>query len=208
MRKLVLALAVCVAAPSAAHAQATAPASAPAASTASEAAYTRPVRRSWTSDRRDFQVGDVLTILIDERTLASATSGDRALDARSRDASVALGQGLVPAISGQFQTRNDAQSDVRGQSTRQNQFRGEMSVRVVGVEPDGTLSVKGSKLLDVDENKQELTLKGFVRPEDVSADNLVESFRVANAQLVYTSTGDMNKPKGGIISRILGALWP
>jgi flagellar basal body L-ring protein FlgH len=42
----------------------------------------------------------------------------------------------------------------------------------------------------------------------VSAQNQVESWRVADAQLLYTSEGSLGKPKGSIIGRILGAVWP
>jgi flagellar basal body L-ring protein FlgH len=47
-----------------------------------------------------------------------------------------------------------------------------------------------------------------VRPQDISARNLVESWRLADAELLYESTGDLGNPKKGIITRILGILWP
>ena len=44
--------------------------------------------------------------------------------------------------------------------------------------------------------------------DDISITNMVESNRVADAQLGYLSPGPLGKPKQGIISKILGGLWP
>jgi flagellar L-ring protein precursor FlgH len=193
---------------------AAAQATAPAATPPTEAvAPQRPVRQSWTSDRRAFAVGDVITVLVDEMTVASANQSDVAYDRRRRDMDVfAAGSGLadaLPATGARIGTTNDADSRRRGDALRQNRFRGEVSVRVVAIDPTtGLLQVQGEKLVNVDRNRQQIELTGWVRPQDVSSANLVDSWRVADAQLVYASKGSLGKPKGGIISRILGALWP
>ncbi|HET8655416.1 MAG TPA: flagellar basal body L-ring protein FlgH [Longimicrobiaceae bacterium] len=199
MRKLVLALATLAVAAVPLRAQ-----------DSTAAVAVRAPRQSWTSDRRDFSVGDVITVLIDESTLASATSGDQNTDQRSRDADFSLGHGVLTAgaLSADLGSHNDAQSRVSGQATRTNQFRGEMTVRVTAVEPGGRMRVEGTKVVNVDKNKQQLGIKGWVRPQDVSADNYISSVRIANAEVVYTSTGSLGKPKGGILSKLLGALWP
>jgi flagellar L-ring protein precursor FlgH len=83
-----------------------------------------------------------------------------------------------------------------------------MSLRVTSVEPGGRLRVEGTKVINVDRNEEKIDLKGWVRAQDVSSSNLVDSWRIADAQIVYTSSGSMSKPKGGIIGKLLGALWP
>jgi flagellar L-ring protein precursor FlgH len=188
-------------------------AAAPAATAAIPApAPARPVRQSWTSDRREFAVGDVITILIDEQTLAAANHDNSAVDRRSRNADLSLGAGgAVGALSGlgaSVDSRHDAQSQQSGDALRSNRFTGEMSLRVTSVEPGGRLKVEGTKVINVDKNEEKIDLKGWVRAQDVSANNLVDSWRIADAQIVYTSSGSMSKPKGGIIGRLLGALWP
>jgi len=189
---------MCVAAPLAAQAPAaTAPARAP--------------RRSWTADRQDFVVGDVITVLIDELTVASANKGTSASDRRGRDLGLGVAQNVVssiPVIAADVSSTNSAESSQRGESTQANHFQGEMTVRVTEIDPAGLLFVEGLKLVDVDGSKQELSLKGWVRPQDVSGHNLVDSWRVADAELTYTAKGSLGKPAGGIIGRLLGAIWP
>ncbi len=172
----------------------------------------RTPRRSWTSDRRELAVGDILTVLVDESTLASARTDNRASSSRSNDASVGLGGSSGGKDLGggslTFGTENNAKSAQQGGSTRQTSFVSEMSVRVTAVDPAGRVEVRGSKVVTIDKNVQEITLSGWVRPEDISAYNTVPSARLANAELVYSGKGNLDKPRKGMISRILGILWP
>lgn len=172
----------------------------------------RAPRRSWTADRRELAVGDILTILVDESTLASAHTDNKASSSRSNDASVGLGgtSGGKDLGGGNlaFSTENNAKSARQGGATRQNSFISEISVRVTAIDSAGRLEVRGSKTVTIDKSIQEITLSGWVRPEDVTPYNTVASARLADAELVYSGKGDLDKPRKGIISRILGILWP
>lgn len=177
--------------------------------TITESAPQRAPRQSWTADRRDFSVGDVITVLIDEQTLATATSGDYAADQRQRDlaASASTSLAAFPRGSASLGSVNDAESRQRGQSTRQNRFVGEVTVRVMAIE-NGLLRIEGGRTTSVDRSVHEMTLTGWVRPQDVTPTNVVESWRVGDANLVYASSGNLGKPRGGILGRIVGAIWP
>ena len=182
---------------------------APAAVPAAPAA--RPVRQSWTSARRSFVVGDVVTVLVDEYTLASANTNNSATDRRRRDLGfdARMPGGAGTSMGADIGTDNSSDSRQSGEALRQNRFQSEMSVRIVAVDStSGLLQIKGAKLVDVDENKQEVTFTGWVRPQDVSPQNTVASYRVADAQLLYSAEGGLDKPKGGILGRILGMVWP
>ena len=152
--RLLLALPLLLAA-TALHAQApTPPAAATAAAAPSEPAAR--TRQSWTSPRRSFGVGDVVTVLVDDYTLASANTSNTASDTRRRDLGLdARTPGGGAAMSADIGTRNDADSRQRGEATRQNRFQSEMSVRVVAIDPQsGLLQIKGTKLVNVDKNEQ------------------------------------------------------
>jgi flagellar L-ring protein FlgH len=174
-------------------------------------AATRAPRRSWTADRQDFVVGDVITVLIDEFTVATSNSGNSASDRRQRDMGLGVAQSVsaaIPSISADVTSSTSAESSRRGEATQANRFQGEMTVRVTEVDPAGLLRVEGVKIVNVDESQQELSLKGWVRPQDVSPRNMVDSWRIGDAELNYAAKGSLGKPRGGIIGRILGAVWP
>lgn len=188
-----------------------APAQPPAGTTATAAAATpapaRTARASWTSDRREFAVGDLVTVLIDDYTISTALKENTASDTRTRDLSAtARWPGNTKAVG--LDVRNDAEQQQRGSARRENRFQNEMSVRVVAILPNGLLQLKGTKNINVDKNGQDIVFTGFARPQDISMTNSVESNRVADAQLGYLSPGSLAQPKIGFISRIIGGLWP
>jgi flagellar L-ring protein precursor FlgH len=207
-----LAFGLLAAGPLAAQAATGAPSTAPRGLSAMPPTDSTPVRRpprSWTADRRDFAVGDIITVVVDENTAASANKANVASDRKSRkmgfDATLPP---PAPAKSAGIESSNDGESRQNGQATRGNNFTGEISVKVVAIGKDGNLQIKGSKTVDVDKNKQVMTLTGWLRPQDVSTTDYAESSRVAEAQIVYTAQGSLGKPKTGILTRILGVVWP
>jgi flagella basal body P-ring formation protein FlgA len=154
----------------------------------------RPSLRGWTTDRREYAVGDIITVLVDDYTITTAVKDDIAQQRRSRDLGVSLSTPSGPATSAAINSRNNGNSQNRGEARRENRFQSELSVRVVAAGPNGTYQVRGTRLVDVDKGKQEVTLAGWVRAQDVSAANTVESARLADAQLTYQSPGPLGKP--------------
>jgi flagellar L-ring protein FlgH len=170
----------------------------------------RPARQSWTSDRRSFGVGDLIVITLDEFTLASARSNSSASSRRRRDADFGLQTpGAAVPMGASFDSRNDAESQQRGDNSRQLRLQGELVARVMTIDPvSGVLTIKGSKDIGVDKDRQSITFTGAVRPQDLGGRNTIESSRVADAKLDIVNKGSLGKPKGGMVGRILGALWP
>ena len=181
-----------------------------------DSARVAPTRNiAWTSNRRSYAVGDIIKVVVDEYALASANKDNtnsasrrRTLDIGVNPPSMGTETGGLGAIDGSFEAGDGSASNQRGNATRGTRYATEIAVRVVAVTPDGLLQVKGTKLIDVDKNKQTLTLAGFVRPLDLDSRDVVASDNIADIQLAYASKGSLGKPKSGIITRIVGLLWP
>jgi flagellar L-ring protein precursor FlgH len=171
---------------------------------------TRPPRESWTSDRRNYVVGDLITVLIDDYTISTALKENLATDTRTRglsaNARLPTGSGSNKNIG--IDTRNTSDQQQRGSARRENRFQNELSVRVIAIAPNGLLQLKGTKNINIDKSGQDVVFTGYVRPQDISITNMVESNRVADAQLGYLSPGPLGKPKQGMVTKILGAFWP
>jgi flagellar L-ring protein precursor FlgH len=168
---------------------------------------------SWTSDRRDYQVGDVITVLVTEQTLATATKSQTGTDQQSRanDFGITppkIGETSLPTLDADMSMNKTSASKQSGDAKRGVNFRGDISVRVVKVDKNGLLEIKGTKIVDVDKNKQQLNFSGWVRPEDINVQNLVASERVADASLTYSLSGNLGKTRGGIIGRLITVFWP
>ena len=175
-----------------------------------------PKRRlaSWTADRREYNVGDVITVLVSEATIASATKSQNGTDQQTRKNDMAVDLPKVgpltslPSIDGTMSMNKNSASKQSGDASRGVNFRGDISVRVTEVDKRGQLHIKGTKSVDVDKNKQKLEFEGWVRPEDVGKDNIVASERVADVALTYQLSGDIGKTRGGLIGRLLSVFWP
>ena len=164
-----------------------------------------PVRASWTSDRVAVQPGDIITILIDELTQASADRDVTSSTDRERDLRLSLS---TPATTGGgLRTSNGLSNRERGASSRRERFSAEISARIVEIMPSGVARVEGIKKVQIDEHEQEVVVRGLIRPEDLSVANTIESWRVAEAEILYTSNGGLVK-SGGILSKILGMILP
>jgi flagellar L-ring protein precursor FlgH len=214
MRHLLsITLCLAVAVPSA-QAQAAKKGAAPAAPPVDSVAPQYTGRQSWTSDRYRLGVGDIVTVLVNDQTLASATTNNSATDLRTKDLDFSIKPPDSPtkasvAIAANAGFNNNGDSKQTGEATRNNIFQSTLSARVIAVSPTGMLQIRGRKMVNVDKNQQEVTLTGWVRPQDIDiGSNMVESTRVADADLVVTQKGKLGKPKSGILSKIVGMVWP
>ena len=165
-----------------------------------------PVRVSWTSDVVSVREGDIVTIIIDEFTLASADRSEANSTTRGRDVSLRAGSGS--GFGGTLRTGNDASNSVRGQSSRTERFSAELSARIVEIMPNGIARIEGRKKVQIDDHEQEVVVRGLVRTQDISVANTVESWRVADAELLYNSNRQLGSAGGGIWSKLLDLIIP
>jgi flagellar L-ring protein FlgH len=144
-----------------------------------------------TSGTRASMVGDLLTIVLVERTQAAKTS----VASIGRDGSI----GLSPPVSGplslftpeEFNMGGDTSFDGKGQAAQSNALSGEISVTVAEVYPNGTMLVRGEKLIRLNRGDEFVRISGIVRQADVTADNRVPSTRVADADITYSGKGEI-----------------
>ncbi len=203
-----LGLALLPVAPLAAQAAPAAPSTAqPAPATAAPPTAPPAARAGWFSDKRPLQVGDIITIVVDETVNASERQSQNAVSNRSHQMGLNLNVGSV-AIGPEkgFSTSANANSRNTADAGRQGDLSAVISVRVVSIEPSGVAHLKGEKTVGVDGRNQLITVEGVVRPEDVTASNTVASSRVAESVISYK--GKKIGPAKGILGSILSIFWP
>jgi flagellar L-ring protein precursor FlgH len=162
--------------------------------------------QSWTSDQRSLEVGEIVTILVNESTLATANRSETRSDDRTRDLSAgfsAAGEGA----SGAARTRADLSDRFRGESSRQERFITEISARVVERGQNGLVRIEGQKRVVIDNHRQDISISGWVRTQDISRANTVPSMRLADVEVTYGSRGGLGRVRG-IWWRLIGWLWP
>lgn len=147
-------------------------------------------------DRRPRNVGDVVTIVLEERTNAAKNVATNT----SRQGSTSLGIAAAPAIFGSGITA-DLGTDATGENTAQgsgnstanNTFTGNITTTVIGVLPNGNLQVAGEKQIAINRGSEYVRFSGVVDPRSITGSNSVSSTRVADARIEYRSKGTMDE---------------
>ena len=162
-----------------------------------------------TSGQRAGSIGDVLTIVLTERTQGSSSS------ASGTDRSGTIG--LTPPVTGPLAffrpsdvaMGGDQEFEGQGQTEQSNRLFGEISVTVAEVYPNGTMLVRGEKQLRINRGHEFIRLSGIVRPADISPDNRVASTRVADANIDYIGRGEIARAsRQGWLQRFFSIVSP
>lgn len=163
-----------------------------------------------TSGARAASVGDIITILLVERTQASKSTSANT----DRTGSI----GLNPPSTGPFSKLFSA-SDIgasgsqgfkgKGDAAQSNALSGEITVTVAKVLGNGTMLVRGQKQLTLNRGDEYVQISGLVRQADVGPDNRVLSTRVADARITYTGKGEIARAsRQGWLSRFFSQISP
>lgn len=184
---------------------------APVAPAANGAIFQAQSHRPLFEDRRARQVGDLLTIVINERTNAAKQASSSGSKAGSMDSSVGSVNKLpLKALQGLGITAS-SESNYADKSAINsgNVFSGSVAVTVVEVLPNGNLAVSGEKQIALDKGIEFVRLSGVVNPDTIRPGNTVSSTEVADARLEYRSSARIDTAEVmGWLARFFLSLAP
>ncbi len=163
------------------------PAVATPAPAASGAIYHSASYRPLFEDRRPRFVGDILTIVINEKTNAGKQASSNAEKTGSTDSSISAVNKLpLKALQGMgLKADSSSKYDDKSAISSSNTFSGSITVTVVEVLPNGNLVVAGEKQIALDKGTEFIRLSGVVNPDTIVAGNTVSSTQVADARIEY-----------------------
>lgn len=142
------------------------------------------------SDKRAYRVGDILTVVLNERT-QSSKSADSSLDKNTDvDVSVPIA-GNLNVTDFNLGIGSSTEFDGGSSASQQNYLSGAITVRVIHVLSNGTLVIKGRKQIQLNQGDEYIEIEGLVRPDDIDVANRISSLRVAEAQISYTGSGTL-----------------
>jgi flagellar L-ring protein FlgH len=157
------------------------------------------------------KVGDVITVLILENN--QATNSASSQDQKSGSLVIGAGSGfygtnfLNSNTTGNIGVGAGTQHQGQGASSRSTTVTGEMTAKITSVLPSGNYVIEGSRYVEVNDEKQTISVTGEIRPDDIASDNSVLSTRIANAKIKFTGTGPASEvAKPGFLTRVLGWL--
>lgn len=151
--------------------------------------------RALTDDAKAFRVGDVLTIQIVEQAVATANADTGTQRNNGVGATLSLNQPHPRSAEADLRIGGDF--DGGGRTERAGRLMAQLTVSVIAVLASGDLVVAGEQQLKINDEVQRIGLTGRVRPQDITAANVVPSTRVADADITYVGEGhlaDRQKP--------------
>jgi flagellar L-ring protein precursor FlgH len=166
-------------------------------------------------DKRARHVNDIVTILISEATSASKKATTNNSSASSVNDSIT---NLMGIPSSQILTKN-LQAGVQGtgnsafkgegDTARTGNFTATLSGMVTEVLPNSYLVIESRKEVIINNDKEIMVLRGIIRPEDITTENTIYSYQVADAQMYLVGDGVLDdKQSQGWLARIMDKVWP
>ncbi|WP_345419142.1 flagellar basal body L-ring protein FlgH [Halioxenophilus aromaticivorans] len=164
-------------------------------------------------DAKAMRVGDIITVLLEEETTSSKSSGVSV----SKDSDIGINEGtilgtgisasnlsLLTNVGGSRAFNGGADAD------QSNLLEGSITVTVADILENGNLIIRGEKWLTLNRGDEYIRVSGIVRPQDITTDNTIQSTRIANARISYSGTGELaDSNRMGWLSRFFNsALWP
>ena len=168
---------------------------------------------AWFGRGRNYQIGDLITVMLNESTQADRSqktdiSRDASNTALPSGANTLLGN-INPFFDGLSLNAAKTASTGKGSAAQAASLTGSVTVTVTEILANGNLVVRGEKKLGLSEGTEVIQVAGVIRPQDIGPNGTVQSLRLANAQISYRGSGDLataSKPGWG--TSALLKLWP
>jgi flagellar L-ring protein precursor FlgH len=150
-------------------------------------------------------VGDLITIIITEHATANATSKTRANNKSETRGGPALGW-LNFIKPWDMTVENKYLGD--GDTQRDGSLRAELSARIIEVLENGNFRLEGTRMVNINGEKQLIEVTGYCRPRDIDANNTILSTYISDAQIAYNGSGIINDTsQPGVVTRVLNWLF-
>ncbi len=158
------------------------------------------------SDQRALRVGDIVTVSIHES--ATATQSSQVSTNKQETASGGAGFGFFYPNQGMpigsFGAGGQESFDGGGSNTNSDTLITTLSARVIAVLDSGNLVIQGQRVIKINDQKQDIFIRGVIRPKDVNRDNTVPDSVISDLQITYSGRGPVGeKAHPGIFTRFV-----
>ena len=177
------------------------------------AIYSNKSQGFFVTERKASEVGDIVTISLNESFNASKSQS--AVTGKADNVALTLPTGILNDLLGKGAKSEDygfgstQTFNGTGTASQSNAITGLVSASVVKKFPNGNLEILGQKKLTLNNGDEYVRVRGIVRPQDIGVGNIVNSNRLANAEITYIGAGEVaDTAKRGWLSKILTTISP
>jgi flagellar L-ring protein precursor FlgH len=146
-------------------------------------------------DVRAGKVDDLVTIVVAENASAVSTGQTKTSRASSTNNSITSLVGKKSpngALANLANLTGTTTLDGEGTTSRTTTLTATLTARVARQLPNGYLLLEGTKVVQVNGEKQTVTVRGVIRAADMAADNSIQSNRLAQMEVNIDGKGVVN----------------
>ncbi|MEY3847851.1 MAG: hypothetical protein RL615_841 [Pseudomonadota bacterium] len=177
----------------------------------SGAIYTERTYRSMFEDRRASKVGDVITIVIAEKSSANKANNTKSENTGSAVNSLSALGGLSAGAMKNANVNGAGERTLESTDTGNitNAFNSSLTVTVVDVLEGGNLVVQGEKQIGYDRGADFIRFSGIVSPQLIAKGNVISSTQVADARIEYRTNAQVDQSAiASMMNRLFYSILP
>lgn len=163
-------------------------------------------------DLKAHRVADIVTIAVVESTTAVASATTDTSKESANEAGLPSLFGLekhIAELGGLLDTNRTSTFQGDGATTRRSTISTSVTCRVIEVFPNGNFLIEGNRESLINGERQIVTVRGIVRPSDVTSNNVVFSTSIAELEIEINGRGVVSgAQKQGLLHKILSGFWP
>jgi flagellar L-ring protein precursor FlgH len=165
-----------------------------------------PASKSMISDPKAHQVGDTITVTVTEATSTEQKTSSNFSKSLTHNNSA--GVGPVVKLLPQLGVNSSQSGAAAGDTSKTMTFTATVTTQVVKVLPNGNLQIEGTHHVETNQEKQDISISGIARPEDIDSNNNIASTSLANFEVKCTGKGAIgDRQKEGVLSKLLKYLF-
>jgi flagellar L-ring protein FlgH len=163
------------------------------------------------SDYKARKLNDTVVILVSVQTSATQSgnvSGSRAFQTNSAVTGLA-GQINTSGLNPLFNANSATTLKGSGATDSSSTIQTSMTARVIAVLPSGNLIVEAQRNIFMNNQHEDVTIRGVLRPNDIGSNNTVPSAALSNLQIEMKGKGiisDSTRPPNKITRAVLWLL--
>ena len=162
---------------------------------------------SLTADVKPRQVGDIVTVVVMEDSRAGQSARTDSSRTSSVKGSLKANLGAVPMKYDLNETGGSSSSG-GGNTQRTAYFTAKVGAVVKEVLPGGNMRIAGAQVIKVNHDEQRIEVSGVVRPQDISQENTVMSWSLAESDIKYTGKGVLaSRQRRGLLNFLFGWIF-
>jgi len=144
------------------------------------------------ADLRAVQINDLVTIVVNEQASAVASGATQTSRVSSINSAITALAGVkspTGALANLATSASNVALNGSGTTSQGTSLSSTLSARVTHVLPNGYLVLEGSKDVQVNSEHQEVTVRGIIRPMDLSPGNVITSSQLAQMEIRINGKG-------------------